>query len=188
MAKISIGTNPRLEAIREGDSPRSAVITHPHPLYGGNMHNNVVETARDAALDHGFSALRFNFRGVGLSDGLHDGGPGEIEDLATVLDYAGDRPIIMGYSFGAWVAAGLLTRRTLPCLLIAPPSAMFEFPSLKGLPVWAVVGSQDQFCDLARIKAVLEPGRLTVIDNVDHFWFGRESALRSYLEQMLPTL
>lgn len=188
MAKISIGTNPRLEAIREGDSPRLAVITHPHPLYGGNMHNNVVEAARDAALAHGFSALRFNFRGVGGSEGLHDGGPGEIEDLSTVLDFAGDRSIILGYSFGAWIAAGLLQRRELPCILIAPPSAMFEFPPLKGLPVWAVVGAQDQFCDSGSVEATLDPGRLTVIDGVNHFWFGRELALRAYLDQMLPTL
>lgn len=188
MAKISIGTNPRLEAIREGDAPRLAVITHPHPLYGGNMHNNVVATARDAALAHGFSALRFNFRGVGSSDGLHDGGPGEIEDLATVLDFSGERPIILGYSFGAWIAAGLLKRRELPCILIAPPSAMFAFPPLKGLPVWAVVGAQDQFYDTATFETVLDAGRLTIIDGVDHFWFGRESALRAYLDQMLPML
>jgi len=188
MAKIMIGHNPCLEAIREGDSPRLAVITHPHPLYGGNMHNNVVLTARDAALAHGFSALRFNFRGVGGSGGLHDGGPGEIEDLATVLDQAGEQPIILAYSFGAWIAAKLLTRRKVPGILIAPPSAMFEFPPLQGLPVWAVVGAHDQFYDADCFKAVIDPERLTVIGGVDHFWFGRESALSAYLDQMLPTL
>ncbi len=188
MAKLSIGTNPRLEAIREGESPRVAVITHPHPLYGGDMHNNVVLAARDAALDHGFSTLRFNFRGVGGSGGLHDGGPGEVEDLATVLDQAGEQPIILAYSFGAWVAAQLLARRKVPSILIAPPSDMFEFPSLKGLPVWAVVGAHDQFCDADSVKSVLDPGRLTVIEGVDHFWFGRERALRVYLDQMLPNI
>jgi len=188
MAKMMIGTNPPLEAIREGDAPRLAVITHPHPLYGGNMHNNVVLTARDAALAHGFSALRFNFRGVGGSGGLHDGGPGEVEDLATVLDFAGERPIILGYSFGAWVAAQILTRREVPGILIAPPCAMFDFPSLKGLPVWAVIGAQDQFSDADGLQAVIDPGRLTVIDGVDHFWFGREWALRAYLDQTLPSL
>jgi len=188
MAKISIGDNPRLEAIREGDGTRVAVITHPHPLYGGNMHNNVVEAARDAALAHGFSTLRFNFRGVGASDGLHDGGPGEIDDLATAIGCAEDYPIILGYSFGAWIAAGFLKRRTLPCILIAPPSAMFEFPSLKGLPVWAVVGAHDQFYDATTFEALIDPGRLTVIDGIDHFWFGREWALRAYLDHMLPTL
>lgn len=188
MEKISIGDNPRLEAFREGDGMRVAVITHPHPLYGGNMHNNVVEAARDAALAHGFSALRFNFRGVGSSDGLHDGGPGEIDDLATAIDSAGENPIILGYSFGAWIAAGLLRHRELPCVLIAPPSAMFTFSSLKGLPVWAVVGSRDQFYDAAAFESLIDPGRLSVIDGIDHFWFGREGALRAYLDQILPKL
>ena len=188
MAKIFIGKNPRLEAIREGDASRTAVITHPHPLYGGDMHNNVVMTARDAALSHGFSSLRFNFRGVGASDGLHDSGAGEIDDLASVLDQAGEQPIILAYSFGAWVAAGLLARRQLPCILIAPPNDMFTFPTLKGLPVWAVVGAHDQFCNLQALEASLDAGRLTVIPGIDHFWFGRESVLLAYLDRTLPTL
>lgn len=188
MGNIFIGSNPCLEAIREGDGIRSAVIAHPHPLYGGTMHNNVVIAARDWALAHGFASLRFNFRGVGLSEGQHDGGPGEIKDLATVLDQAGDQPVILAYSFGAWVAAGLISRRALPCVLIAPPTGMFDFVSLKGRPVWAVVGAQDQFCDHAAAGALLDPGRLTVLPGIDHFWFGREKALSDYLDQILPLI
>jgi hypothetical protein len=82
----------------------------------------------------------------------------------------------------------MTSRRELPCILIAPPSGMLNFPPLQGYPVWSVVGSQDQFCDKAALNSVLDSGRLTVIPGVDHFWFGREQSLVDYLAQMLPLL
>lgn len=187
MPTIYLGEDPVLEAVAEGDATRCAVITHPHPLYGGNMHNNVVMTARDAALAAGFSSLRFNFRGVGRSGGVHDEGRGEVQDLATVITQAGSQPILIGYSFGAWIAAAFLTYHPLPCILIAPPTGMFAFPSLQEHTVWAVIGSRDQFCDQQALKNILDADRLTILPGIDHFWFGRERVLYDYLIPILST-
>ncbi|RLJ02607.1 MAG: alpha/beta hydrolase, partial [Candidatus Aenigmatarchaeota archaeon] len=88
---------------------KGAVVTHPHPLYGGDMHNNVVETVVQAYREKGYATLRFNFRGVGRSTGSYDEGIGEQEDVRAALAYltgTGKTSIdLAGYSFGAWVNA-----------------------------------------------------------------------------------
>jgi len=183
-----IGKDPRLEAIREGHGARCAVISHPHPLYGGNMHNNVVLSARNAALEAGFSSLRFNFRGVGRSEGRHDDGRGEIQDLDVALEAAGAQPILMAYSFGAWVASGLLIQKQLPAILIAPPTGMMPFPSLKGRDIWAVVGDLDQYCNQDTLRDAIDPERITVMAGIDHFWFGHEDRMEAYLAPILQSL
>lgn len=174
-----------MEAVFEGAGARRAVITHPHPLYGGTMDNNVVLAARDAALSAGFATLRFNFRGVGRSSGVHDDGRGEVHDLAAAIAEAGARPLLIGYSFGAWVCASLLQQQSLPCILISPPTGMFAFPVLQTDPLRVVVGSHDQFCDLQALRASLDAERLTVVPGIDHFWFGREQGLRDFLTPIL---
>jgi alpha/beta superfamily hydrolase len=185
---IRIGDQPKLEAIREGAGSPCAVIAHPHPLYGGDMYNNVVVTARDAALAHGFSALRFNFRGVGRSEGVHDQGQGEVRDFETAVTAAGADPVIIAYSFGAWVAAALIAERPLPAILIAPPTAMFSFPDVKEAETWVIVGAADPFCNQKALLEQIPPERLTVVHGIDHFWFGRENVLRSHLDRLLPEL
>jgi alpha/beta superfamily hydrolase len=144
--------------------------------------------ARDAALDAGFSTLRFNFRGTGWSEGIHDDGRGEVDDLDVALGEAGAEPIIIGYSFGAWVAANLLVRKTYPSVLIAPPTGMLSFPSLKGSDIRVVVGGRDQFCRHGALGEIVDPDRITVVDGIDHFWFGYEGELRSYLDPVLKAL
>jgi len=127
MPSIFIGDNPRLEAVHEDKgTTQCAVITHPHSLMGGNMSNNVVLAVWNAALAKGSSVLRFNFRGVGRSGGSFDEGNGEINDIAAVVRYVNRPAIIIGYSFGAWVAARYLKRldTPLPCLFISPPTDM----------------------------------------------------------------
>ena len=188
METLFIGNNPRLEAIREGQGARCAVITHPHPLYGGDMHNNVVMAARDAAIKAGFSTFRFNFRGVGRSEGFHDNGQGEMDDLKAAIEAAGERPILMAYSFGAWVASGILPQKDLPAILIAPPNGMMPFPPLKGLDIWAVVGALDQFCNTNTLQDSIDPERIQVVSGIDHFWFGQERKLESYLSPILQTI
>jgi uncharacterized protein len=185
MQAIFIGENPRLEAIREGEGQRCAVITHPHPLYGGDMHNNVVMAARDAALSHGFSTLRFNFRGVGRSEGRHDHGRGEVDDLDAAVHYAGEHALIIGYSFGAWIVSLYLARRQTPCILISPPAGMFPFPTLTGKDIQILVGAHDQFCYPGVLKEITPEDRLTLVNDVDHFWFGSEDILRQNLEGIL---
>lgn len=185
MQRLWIGDNPRLEAIFEGEKGLPCtVITHPHPLYGGDMYNNVVEAAKDVALENGYAALRFNFRGTGGSEGSHDDGQGEIDDLDAAIRYAGNNSMIIGYSFGGWIAARYITDHQYPCILVAPPTGMFEFPSMKGLNVWAVVGSGDQFCDIDILFDIMDKDRITVCQGVDHFWFGEET----YLAKVLPEI
>jgi alpha/beta superfamily hydrolase len=145
------------------------------------MHTNVVMAARDAAIRAGFSTLRYNFRGVGRSEGFHDHGRGERDDLQAALAAAGAQPILMAYSFGAWVAAGILPQKPLPAILIAPPTGMMPFPSLQGLDIWALVGAHDQFCDQKILREAMAPERIHVIPGIDHFWFGRETELENCL-------
>ncbi|HTE83780.1 MAG TPA: hypothetical protein VK821_03535, partial [Dehalococcoidia bacterium] len=110
------------------------VVCHPHPLYGGSMHNNVVDALCDAALQEGMSALRFNFRGVGASSGSHTGGDGEQDDVLAALTAAADLPGgaaneshsagLAGYSFGASMAARVRSRASPAprvLLLVSPP-------------------------------------------------------------------
>jgi uncharacterized protein len=189
MSSVSIGNNPRLEAVYE-DMPSSmcAIITHPHSLMGGNMSNNVVMAAWDTAIENGCSALRFNFRGVGLSEGKFDKGIGEVADLSAVVNFVGRPAFIIGYSFGAWVASRFLQETDVPCIFISPPTAMFPFPDLKKFNVWSVVGSRDQFCNQHSLLNVLGDERITLINGVDHFWFGDEDQLMLYLKKKIELI
>ena len=186
MTDLFIGEHPRLEAeMLENKNAPCAVITHPHPQMGGNMHNNVVLAARDAAFAHGFTTMRFNFRGTGRSGGCYDNGLGEIQDLKTALAHAGQSAFIIGYSFGSWVAANLLAEQNMPAILISPPTGMFEFPDLQAPNIWAVTGSRDQFCNTEILNDIIFPDHLTVSEGVDHFWFGMEDTLEKALTPIL---
>ncbi len=122
-----------------GDLP-AAVICHPHPLYGGNMHNNVVRALRKALLEKGVMCLRFNFRGTGRSWGTHGEGIDEIQDVLAALDFIESqervdpkRIILAGYSFGCWVGLHAAYRDTRPSMLIgiSPPLDVSDFSFLK---------------------------------------------------------
>jgi pimeloyl-ACP methyl ester carboxylesterase len=130
--EVDVRDGFRLEALLSlPESPRGAlVICHPHPLYGGDMHNPVVVRVAEVAQGLGLATLRFNFRGVGISGGVHGGGEGEQDDVTAALKLlAGrlpaDRPTgLAGYSFGGWVSARVAAAMpALPALaLVAPPS------------------------------------------------------------------
>ena len=189
MSEIFIGDNPKIEAVyEETPSGICAIITHPHSQMGGNMHNNVVMSAWDTVLEKGFSALRFNFRGVGKSSGTFEDGIGEISDLAAAVEFVDCPVIIIGYSFGAWVAANFLKEVDLPCIFISPPTGMFSFPSMKDYSVWSIVGGSDQYCNQSALVDVLDRERITIVDGVDHFWFGMEHKLQPYLDKKLELI
>jgi hypothetical protein len=176
-----------------------AVLCHPHPLSGGDLHNNVVVASRDA-LDHaGIGTLRFNFRGAGHSGGAFDGGRGEAQDLLAAIAYVGasDPPVqeisVVGYSFGAWVAL-LATRsgaRPAALALISPPVDFLDFRglALPSCPTLVLAGDQDSFCSLESLRRWLEnqPAgcdvRLRVLPGNDHFHAGQEGVLRRELIQ-----
>jgi alpha/beta superfamily hydrolase len=172
-----------------GSSGAGAIITHPHPLFGGSMNNNVVWTAARAFAERGWPSLRFNFRGVGGSTGAYGGGQEEVEDVATALRFLQDRTpgpyYLVGYSFGAYVVARALRQglEGADAVLISPPVAFMamawlpETPHLKLL----VAGDRDEICPLLDLKQMMAgsqlPVEIVVINGADHFYGGREEAL-----------
>jgi hypothetical protein len=195
---VEVPGGPVLEArLALPDSGASGlVLCHPHPLYGGDMDNPVITRAAEVALALGVSTLRFNFRGVGGSSGAHDEGRGEQEDCQAALASLRSRlepesPVgLLGYSFGAWIAAQVATGRTdlAGLALVAPPLAMYSFDGLpQDRPLMLVAGSRDPYCpatDLVRLAKRLgtEP---RIIDGAEHFFFGKLFPLGTAIEGWL---
>lgn len=166
------------------------VICHPHPQYGGTLDNKVVYTLARAALGLGAPAVRFNFRGVGRSEGIFANAVGEVDDLVAVAAFARarwpDRPLhVAGFSFGAAVAlrghAGVGARSVL---LVAPPAGMgYLEPAVAPVVPWHVIhGRNDQLIALDVLQRWLQSvdpaAPLQVIDDADHFFHGRLTPLR----------
>jgi len=187
-----------LEALLESpDRPefeRVAVICHPHPLHQGSMLNKVVHTVSRAMLDLGVPALRFNFRGVGASDGQYAEGLGETDDTVAVCGwmrarYKGAGLLLAGFSFGAMVACrAALTARPAHLITIAPPVARAR-KLLEGqrpdVPWLIVQGEADGVVPSQEVAAWAEelgPGpELVVLPGVDHFFHGNLTLLRQTL-------
>lgn len=166
-----------------------AVVCHPHPAYGGHMYNNVVLALRDGLAAANAAVLRFDFRGVGSSDGASAGGSEEVADVLAAATWIEERhpnvPLVLaGYSFGAVMALGAAASR--PCrglLLVAPPPAMLAAGELLevGVPTAIVSGDRDGFCPLTDLHEATGGGRLptTVIAGADHFFSGFEDEVRA---------
>jgi alpha/beta superfamily hydrolase len=179
--------NIRLEGLyAHSGGAMGAVISHPHPLMGGDMSNSIVEILAETLFAGGISTLRFNFRGVGKSTGTFDNGRGEQEDVLAAVSFMeeqGIREILpAGYSFGAWVNAGILNRKNLlPALFVSPPINLFgfDFQALRGKAGLIICGDQDPFCPTERIKivAVELACHLDIIPDADHFFQSRENDL-----------
>lgn len=173
-----------------GSGP-GAVVTHPHPLMGGTMENNVVETLTATLRDQGYATLRFNFRGVGRSGGSHGGGIGEQEDVAAAIGYLrlkGVRDILLaGYSFGAWVNVQVLRRdpSLRPGILVSPPIGLmdFDFSGLAGRIALIVAGDRDPYCNPERLlgEARRIGAAIKLLRGVDHFFGGSEPELSACL-------
>ena len=176
---------------------KGVVVTHPHPLYGGEMHNNVVEAIVQAYREKGYSTLRFNFRGTGRSQGVHDNGVGEQEDVRAALQYLtslGKRQIdLAGYSFGAWIdALGLETfEEAGRLIMVSPPVNFIDFAFLSYNPKiqLVIVGTHD---DIAGVKAVEEmtptwnpEAVLKIIEGADHFYWGKSKELKAIIHEFL---
>lgn len=163
-----------------------AVISHPHPLMGGDMDNPIVEILTETLFAGGVSTLRFNFRGVGKSTGTFGNGRGEQDDVLAAVSFMegqGVREILpAGYSFGAWVNTGILNRRTLlPALLVSPPIAIFrfDFQELRDKVGLIVCGDQDPYCPAEKIQDIAGElaCRLDIILDADHFFQSGEDDL-----------
>jgi alpha/beta superfamily hydrolase len=169
-----------------------AVMCHPHPLYGGSMHDGVLEIAANVALYRNINVVRFNFRGVGRSSGTHSGGPGEADDLASVLAWLKTthqpaKTLLCGYSFGssiAWRVAGTTDAPGL-VMLIAPPVGMMPFDApAPACPVHAIWGDVDSFVDEEALQALPDVIQ-HCIEDADHFFMGCHEGLSAAVEKAL---
>lgn len=199
------GPTGKLEALLNegGESPtHAALVTHPHPLFGGTLHNKVVFHAMKALNSFGFPVLRFNFRGTGLSEGEHAHGEGEVEDVRAALDWLerefGLPVILAGFSFGAAVGLRVgceddkvraVVGLGLPVAAIEGRNYDYEFLKSCGKPKLFVSGRRDQFGPRERLEEVIqsaqEPKKLVVIEAADHFFEGRLREMRDAIESWL---
>ena len=146
---------------------KAVIVIHPHPLYGGNMRNPVVETVCDAFYKNGFATLRFDFRGVGASQGAHDHGMGEQDDLLAAHGYLGGLGFaeiaLAGYSFGSWVSghAALTQPVFSDIVMVSPPVAMMDFSKCPAPPDLGLVvtGSDDEIAPPELVEKWLKKGR-----------------------------
>ena len=180
-----------LDAPAEGVVLGTAVIAHPHPLFGGTMHNKVVQTLARAFVQSGWRAVRFNFRGVGASAGTYDEGRGEAQDMLRVMaQLAPDGPVALaGFSFGAFVTSHVvqaLGEARLPqaVVLVGTAASRFEVapvPQALHERCLVVHGEQDDTVPLASVMDWARPQSLpiTVIPGVEHFFHGQLPLLKS---------
>jgi alpha/beta superfamily hydrolase len=174
-----------------GNAPQSAaLLCHPHPLFGGTLHNKVVYQAAKALDGLGMPVLRFNFRGAGLSQGRHDGGRGELDDVRQALaflaaQFPGAPLLLAGFSFGCWVGlrVGCEDARVQRLIGIGAPVNHSDFRYLRecGKPKLFVHGSRDEHGDVNQVRKMVDelPGEneLVVVDGVDHFFTGKVDEL-----------
>jgi alpha/beta superfamily hydrolase len=195
------GPSGKLEALLNVGSPDaelSALVCHPHPLGGGTMHNKVVYHAMKALASLGMPVLRFNFRGTGLSEGIHDGGRGEVDDVRAALDWLNREfrlPVLFaGFSFGAHVGlracCGMEQVKGLIALGI-PVHAEgrdydYDFLARCYGPKLFVSGTRDQYGPMPKVEAVVRsampPSELVWIADVDHFFAGGLDKLRDAIQ------
>jgi alpha/beta superfamily hydrolase len=200
------GPAGRIEALLNAGSPDAryaAVVCHPHPLFGGTLHNKVVFHAMKALNGCGFPVLRFNFRGAGLSQGEHDHGNGELDDVRAALnwiDHEFHLPLVFaGFSFGAAVGlrAACPDERVKAVIGLGLPVSpiddrTYDFSFLKSCakPKLFVSGDRDQFGTPAQLEklvaAIPDPKKLVLIAGGDHFFEGRLRELRAAIEQWIP--
>jgi len=200
----------RLEALLNAgtdSATHAAVVCHPHPSFGGTLHNKVVFHTMKALNGFGFPVLRFNFRGTGLSQGEHDHGEGEVDDVRAALDWLDSEfhlPLVFaGFSFGA--AVGLraacsdarvhaLIGLGMPVAPLAAeigesPVYTFDFLADCAKPKLFISGARDQFGPRTKLEALVasvpEPKKLIVIEGADHFFGGRLRELRKAIEAWL---
>jgi uncharacterized protein len=200
------GPAGKLEAllnVGEENASHAAVVCHPHPLYGGTMHNEVVFNAMKALSGCGFPVLRFNFRGTGLSEGKHDEGRGEVDDVRAAIDWLDEAfglPIIFaGFSFGA--ATGMRAtcndRRVVGLISLGTPVSAegriysYSFLAECDKPKLFISGSRDQYGPIANLEKIVslaaEPKKFVLVEDADHFFEGKIPVMRTATEEWVRT-
>jgi uncharacterized protein len=188
-----------------GQPSLAAVICHPHPLFGGTMHNKVVYQAAKSLDAFGIPTLRFNFRGAGLSEGRHDKGKGELGDVQAAIDFlagefSGAALLVAGFSFGSVVGlrAGCSDARVTQLMGLGIPvnGSDFSFLHNCGKPKLFVHGANDEFGARDKVEALVGtlPGanELKVVEGADHFFAGHldqlDAAIAGWIERRHPEL
>jgi hypothetical protein len=204
------GPAGRLEALLNTgaeNASHAALVCHPHPLFGGTLHNKVVFHTMKALNSFGFPVLRFNFRGTGLSHGEHDQGEGEVEDVRAALDWLDSEfhlPLVFaGFSFGGAVGlrAACPDARVRAVIGVGTPvgpvvaesevprTYTFDFLQDCTKPKLFVSGARDQFGPRAKLEALVasvpEPKKLVLVEGADHFFEGRLRELREAIESFV---
>ena len=196
---ILTGNAGRIEArYHHSRDPRAplVIVLHPNPLQGGTMNNRVTVALYNSFVECGFSAIRFNFRGVGKSEGVHDKGEGELTDTAAVLDWIqsinhGQRKLwVAGFSFGALIGMQLLMRRPeiSGFISVCPPTNVYDFSFLAPCPVSGMIinGENDIICPRESVDKLVEKLNsqrgisidYRVIPNCDHSFKDHFDTLR----------
>lgn len=174
----------RLEALyRQIDEPRGvAVVCHPHPLHGGTLHNKVVFRASRGLERQDVATLRFNFRGAGTSQGRHDNGEGEQQDVQAAIAWMQGRHkdtklFLAGFSFGAWVSSRVAWARddVAAMVLIGSPVNKYDMSYIRHAPqpILFLQGSEDEFGEVDKLAKIVEGCRnaeLIVVNGADHFF------------------
>jgi alpha/beta superfamily hydrolase len=200
------GPTGHLEALRNEGSPEArhaALVCHPHPVFGGTMHNKVVFHVMKALNRFGFPVLRFNFRGAGRSQGTHDEGRGEQDDIRSALDWLENEyhlPIVFaGVSFGAvtGLSACCPDPRVVALIGVAIPVAAagriyrLQFLEQCAKPKLFVSGSKDEFAPVFELERVVaraaDPKQLALIEGSNHLFDGHVAEVRTAIEQWIPT-
>ena len=171
----------------QADAPSAgAVVCHPHPLYGGDMHNPVVVAVCDALAAEGIAALRFNFRGTGGSQGSHGGGLQEREDVQAALGFLASQPgvdpqrlCLAGYSFGAVVALTTAYPSLVALAAVSPPLSEKAGAGMAlTCPALFLFGDRDTVAPARNVETLgihlPEGSRVAVLPGADHFWWGHE--------------
>lgn len=197
------GPAGRLESLLEEPEPnekisRAVVICHPHPQFGGSMHNKVVYRMAKAARNKGSAVLRFNFRGVGSSSGFYDGGVGEQDDLRAAILFVRDRwpgvPLVVaGFSFGARMALPVCCRdsRVSRMVLVGIPVSGIDWGLLRSCscPKHFVHSTVDEFVPRDKLEEIFaasgEPKAITWVRARDHFFSDALDSLESSVRRAL---
>jgi len=180
-----------------------AIILHPHPQYGGTMNNRIVQETYNVFVKNGFSVLRFNFRGVGKSDGTFDNGQGELSDAATALDWIErenqdySQCWVSGFSFGSLICMQLIMRRpeVIKFIAIAPQPNVYDFTFLAPCPTSGqiIFGEKDELVSKSsiqnlnnRLKSQKEiEVEFSEIKNSNHFFKDKEEDLKNIIDKYI---
>jgi len=198
------GPAGKLEAILKepaGAVTRAAIVCHPHPLFGGTMHNKVVFRIARAFADAGFAVLRFNFRGTGRSEGEHDSGRGEQDDLRTAIEFIerrfpGAEIWLAGFSFGSAVMlrAAACDDRVRAIIPVGVPVSRQDFSDVAhcNKPKLLIQGSNDQYGPLDQLERFFEsldePKQMIIIHDADHFFEGHLPELAETVTKFIDSV